>query len=95
MLTEESPLPIVLYNVPGRTGSNMSVDTTLELAHTHKNIIGIKEASGNIEQIMHIIREKPSGFLVISGDDALTLPLIASGADGNFCNCQCLSKAIF
>ncbi|MFN8153066.1 MAG: 4-hydroxy-tetrahydrodipicolinate synthase [Bacteroidia bacterium] len=81
MLAEESPLPLILYNVPGRTGSNMTVDTTLELAR-QKNIIGIKEASGNPEQIMSIIRDRPAGFLVISGDDALTLPLIAAGADG-------------
>ena len=82
MVAEESPLPVILYNVPGRTGTNMSVETTLELATTCRNIIGIKEASGNVEQIMSIIRERPSGFLVISGDDALTLPLMASGADG-------------
>ena len=82
MIAEESPVPVVLYNVPGRTGSNVSVETTLELAHTQKNIIGIKEASGNMEQIMAIIKDKPGGFLVISGDDAITLPLIASGADG-------------
>jgi 4-hydroxy-tetrahydrodipicolinate synthase len=82
MIAEESPVPVVLYNVPGRTGSNVSVETTLELARTQKNIIGIKEASGNIEQIMAIIKDKPGGFLVISGDDAITLPLIASGADG-------------
>ncbi len=82
MIAEESPLPIILYNVPGRTGSNMSVETTLDIASSHKNIIGIKEASGNMEQIMQIIRERPDGFLVISGDDALTLPLMAAGADG-------------
>lgn len=82
LIAEESPLPVILYNVPGRTGSNMAVDTTLELASTQKNIIGIKEACGNIEQIMAIIRDKPAGFLVISGDDGITLPLMAAGADG-------------
>lgn len=82
MIAEESPVPVVLYNVPGRTGSNVAAETTLELAHSQKNIIGIKEASGNMEQIMSVIKDKPSGFLVISGDDAITLPLIASGADG-------------
>lgn len=82
MIAEESPVPVVLYNVPGRTGSNVTAESTLELAHSQKNIIGIKEASGNMEQIMSVIKDKPSGFLVISGDDAITLPLIAAGADG-------------
>lgn len=82
LIAEESPVPVVLYNVPGRTGSNVTAETTLELAHSQKNIIGIKEASGNMEQIMSVIKDKPSGFLVISGDDAITLPLIAAGADG-------------
>lgn len=82
MIAEESSVPVILYNVPGRTGSNMTAETTLELAHSQPNIVGIKEASGNMEQIMHIIREKPANFLVISGDDGITLPLIASGADG-------------
>lgn len=77
-----SPLPIILYNVPGRTGSNMAAETCLELAHDMDNIIAVKEASGNFAQIMNIIQNKPEGFLVISGDDALTLPLIAAGADG-------------
>jgi len=75
-------LPVILYNVPGRTGSNMSADTTLRLAKEFGNIIGIKEASGNFEQINKIINEKPEEFLVISGDDMLALPLIASGAAG-------------
>lgn len=75
-------LPIILYNVPGRTGCNMLPETTLRLANDCQNIIGIKEASGNVEQIMQIIAHKPDSFLVISGDDALTLPLIAAGADG-------------
>ncbi len=74
--------PIILYNVPGRTSSNMSSETTLELAHSVPNIIGVKEASGNLEQIMEIISRKPNDFLVISGDDALTLPHIACGGDG-------------
>jgi 4-hydroxy-tetrahydrodipicolinate synthase len=74
-------LPIILYNVPGRTGSNMTAETTLELAEV-KNIVAMKEASGNLDQIMEIIRSKPSDFLLLSGDDAITLPLIASGADG-------------
>lgn len=81
-LSENSPLPIILYNVPGRTGSNMFADTTLRLAHDIDNIIGIKEASGDLEQVMKIINERPDGFLVISGDDNLTLPIIASGGDG-------------
>jgi len=75
-------LPVILYNVPGRTGSNISAETTLRLAKDFKNIIGIKEASGNFEQINKIIRDKPEEFLLISGDDMLTLPLIASGAAG-------------
>jgi 4-hydroxy-tetrahydrodipicolinate synthase len=77
-----SPLPIILYNVPGRTSSNMSAETTLKLANDFKNIIGIKEASGSVEQCMRIIKKRPNGFLVISGDDMLTLPIIASGGDG-------------
>ncbi|HCN82187.1 MAG TPA: 4-hydroxy-tetrahydrodipicolinate synthase [Sphingobacteriaceae bacterium] len=81
-LSAASKLPILLYNVPGRTGSNMSAETTLRLANDFKNIIGIKEASANFEQINTIIRDKPEGFLVISGDDMLALPLIASGAVG-------------
>lgn len=74
-------LPIILYNVPGRTGSNMLPETTLALAEIH-NIVAVKEASGNMEQIMEIIRQRPSGFGVLSGDDAITMPLIAAGADG-------------
>jgi len=77
-----SPLPIVMYNVPGRTSVNMKAETTLDLAREFDNIIGIKEASGNMEQIMDIIRCKPKDFLVISGDDLLTAPLLAMGADG-------------
>jgi 4-hydroxy-tetrahydrodipicolinate synthase len=77
-----SPLPIILYNVPGRTSVNMRAETTLQLASEFNNIIGIKEASANMEQIMDIIRRKPKDFLVISGDDMLALPLINMGADG-------------
>jgi len=75
-------LPIILYNVPGRTSSNISPETTLKLAKNFKNIVGIKEASGNLEQIMEIILNKKESFLVISGDDALTLPHLAVGGDG-------------
>lgn len=81
-IAEASPKPIILYNVPGRTSSNVLASTTLRLATDFKNIIAVKEASGNIEQAMEIIKNKPAHFLVISGDDALTLPIIASGGDG-------------
>lgn len=77
-----SPLPIIMYNVPSRTSVNMKPEITLQLATEFDNIIGIKEASGNIEQIMDIIRNKPKDFLVISGDDLLTLPLLGMGSDG-------------
>jgi len=76
------PVPVILYNVPGRTSVNISAETTLKLACDFSNIIGIKEASGNLLQCMDIIKDKPQGFLVISGDDALTLPILALGADG-------------
>lgn len=78
----ECPLPVILYNVPGRTGSNVLPSTTLKLAHEVENIVAVKEASGNMEQIMQIIADKPDGFNVLSGDDAITLPLLACGADG-------------
>lgn len=81
-LASASPLPIILYNVPGRTSVNLSAETTLSLANDFNSIIGIKEASGNFSQIMEIISNRPKDFLVISGDDALTLPMIAAGADG-------------
>jgi 4-hydroxy-tetrahydrodipicolinate synthase len=81
-ISSASPLPIILYNVPGRTSVNLSAETTLELARDFDNIIGIKEASGNFSQIMQIIRNKPKGFLVISGDDGITMPMIAAGAEG-------------
>lgn len=80
-LAECTELPIILYNVPGRTGSNITAETTLELSQI-PNIVAVKEASGNMEQIMEIIRCRPEGFGVLSGDDALTLPLISAGADG-------------
>lgn len=81
-IAQVSPLPVILYNVPGRTGVNMNVDTTVKLAHDFKNLVAVKEASGNMQQIMEILRDKPDDFAVISGDDALTLPMIALGASG-------------
>ncbi|PWT91528.1 MAG: 4-hydroxy-tetrahydrodipicolinate synthase [Blastocatellia bacterium] len=75
-------LPVVIYNVPGRTSSNISAQTTLQLARDVENIVGVKEASGNLSQIMEIIRDRPQGFNVISGDDSLTLALLALGGDG-------------
>ena len=80
-IADAAPVPVILYNVPGRTGSNISAETTLRLA-VHPNIIGTKEASGNVEQCMRIIKDKPEDFLVISGDDALTLPFLSMGMDG-------------
>ena len=81
-IANASPIPVILYNVPGRTGVNMTAETTLKLAHEFENIIAVKEASANISQIMYILKYKPENFMVISGDDALTLPLIALGASG-------------
>ena len=81
-LASASPRPVILYNVPGRTGSNITAETTLRLANEVSNIAGIKEASGNMIQCMHILRDRPADFLVVSGDDHLTLPLIACGMDG-------------
>ena len=81
-ISAASPLPIIMYNVPGRTGMNVNAATTLRIARDCKNIIATKEASGNMEQIMQIIKDKPVGFEVISGDDGITLPLIACGAIG-------------
>jgi 4-hydroxy-tetrahydrodipicolinate synthase len=80
-IAEASPVPVILYNVPGRTGSNMLAQTTLRLAEL-PNIVAVKEASGNMDQIMDIIRLAPEGFSVLSGDDAITMPLIACGAEG-------------
>lgn len=81
-ISEASPLPIVLYNVPGRTGVNMTAETTLRLARDFENIVAIKEASGNITQMDDIIKNKPENFDVISGDDGITFPLITLGAVG-------------
>lgn len=81
-IAEASPLPIILYNVPGRTNSNVLASTTLRLANDFKNIIAVKEASGSLEQCMEIIQNKPANFLVISGDDNLTLPILAAGGNG-------------
>jgi 4-hydroxy-tetrahydrodipicolinate synthase len=80
-LNSVSKLPIIIYNVPGRTGSNMSAETQLRLSEL-SNIIATKEASGNMEQVMTILAKKPDDFLVISGDDALTLPILACGGSG-------------
>ncbi len=80
-IADNSPVPVILYNVPGRTSSNLNASTTLRLAR-HKNIIGVKEASGNLEQCMKIAKEKPADFMLISGDDLLTLPVYAIGGAG-------------
>lgn len=77
-----SPVPVIIYNVPGRTSCNISSDTCLELAHECENIVATKEASGDIAQIMRIVKGKPENFLVISGDDMMTLPVIAAGGSG-------------
>jgi len=77
-----APLPVVLYNVPGRTSSNIEAETTLRLARDIENVAAVKEASGNLAQIMEIIRKRPEGFLVLSGDDAMTFAMLALGADG-------------
>ena len=81
-ISAASPLPIVLYNVPGRTGINLRPDTLIRLARECDNIVAVKEASGSLEQVDEIIKNKPEGFDVISGDDALTFQMIASGAAG-------------
>lgn len=81
-IAEVSPLPIVLYNVPGRTGVNMTAATTVRIAKDFPNVVGVKEASGSLEQVDEIIKNKPDNFDVISGDDALTFSMIASGAAG-------------
>lgn len=81
-IARNSPLPVILYNVPGRTGVNMTAETTLRLASDHQNIIGVKEASGIFAQIEEIIKNKPSSFEVISGDDGITYPLMTLGAKG-------------
>lgn len=81
-IAEASPLPVILYNVPGRTGANLDADTTLRLAREVPNIVGIKEASGNMRQIERLLLEKPDGFTIISGDDGMTYPLMTLGAQG-------------
>ena len=81
-IAEVAPLPVVMYNVPGRTGVNMTAETTVRIATDFSNIVGIKEASGDLEQIDEIMKRKPNNFEVISGDDALTFPMIVSGVVG-------------
>lgn len=81
-IAEASPVPVVLYNVPGRTASNMLPSTVVRLANDFKNIIGIKEAAGDIVQAMQLIKNAPKGFLVISGDDMITLPMVLAGGSG-------------
>lgn len=81
-VAEHSPLPVILYNIPGRSGVNMTAETTLRLAREIPNIIGIKEASGNLEQMQQIIDNRPEGFLVLSGDDGIAIDLMERGGDG-------------
>jgi 4-hydroxy-tetrahydrodipicolinate synthase len=81
-IAESSPKPIILYNVPGRTGCNITAETTIRLAQSFPNIIATKEASGNMIQCMHLAKNRPEGFGLLSGDDHLTLPLVALGFDG-------------
>ena len=82
MIAAASPLPVILYNVPPRTGSNIMPDTVMRLANDCKNIIGVKEAAGDFEQVLELIRNKPVDFLVISGEDKLALPLVLAGGAG-------------
>ena len=82
MISGNCPLPIIVYNVPGRTASNISAETTVRLANDFENIVAVKEASGDMDQIMKIIKNKPSDFVVLSGVDGLTLPMIHMGAEG-------------
>ena len=81
-IAEASPIPVILYNVPGRTASNMLPSTVIRLAKDFKNIVAIKEAAGDLVQAMKLIQEKPEGFLVISGDDMITLPMVLAGGSG-------------
>lgn len=81
-IANATKLPVILYNVPGRTGINMQAETTVRLAKACENIVAIKEASGNLEQVDEILKNKPDGFAVLSGDDSLTYPMIACGAEG-------------
>ena len=80
MVADNSPVPVVLYNVPGRVGVNLQASTCVELAQ-HPNIVAVKEASGNLQQIMEILRDKPADFDVLSGDDSITQPMMALGAE--------------
>ena len=82
LLAEASPIPLLLYNVPGRTGRNLNASTAIRLANEVPNVAGIKEASDDMNQFMYLLKNRPAGFLVVSGDDALVLPQIACGADG-------------
>ncbi|NOU58655.1 4-hydroxy-tetrahydrodipicolinate synthase [Marinifilum caeruleilacunae] len=82
LIAESSPVPVIIYNVPGRTSVNINAETTLRIARELQKVIAVKEASGNLEQIMQIIKDKPEDFLVISGDDAITYPMIQLGASG-------------
>jgi 4-hydroxy-tetrahydrodipicolinate synthase len=102
-VAEASPVPVILYNVPGRTGVNMTAETTLRLAHSSSNIVAVKEASGDIEQMQRIIDGRPADFLVLSGDDGITVELIKRGGDGVIsvaanafpkCFCDCVHKAM-
>lgn len=81
-VSEHSPLPVILYNIPGRSGVNMTAETTLRIARDFENVIGVKEASGDIDQMQRILENRPEGFLVLSGDDAMTLDLMRRGGDG-------------
>jgi 4-hydroxy-tetrahydrodipicolinate synthase len=82
LISEAAPKPVILYNVPGRTGSNIAAETTIRLANECRNVLGIKEASGNMIQCLHILKNRPKEFFVTSGDDHLALPLIAAGMEG-------------
>jgi 4-hydroxy-tetrahydrodipicolinate synthase len=82
MLNAHTPLPIIMYNVPSRTGQNVTAETQVRIAKECQNIFGTKEASGDFVQVMQIIKNKPTDFMVISGDDLITLPMIACGGDG-------------
>ena len=81
-LSDHTPLPVIMYNVPSRTGQNITAETQLRIARECKNVFATKEASGNFDQVMHIIKYKPADFMVISGDDGIALPMIALGAEG-------------
>lgn len=81
-IAEAAVKPLIMYNVPSRTGSNMTPETTLRLAHDFDKILGIKEAAGNMDQALRILKDRPDGFLVLSGDDMLALPMVCAGGDG-------------